>query len=473
MPPSSAPPSANGGGVLRSRSPPPSGPRQLPPDTPAKTPRSPRAQPSKSTGNFAKVTIVVFVIAVADVVFVWHAIHARLGGEGNPHYHAGAEAGLHRLHETKRRKQLHAHARKVNVAKSGNAFGAHDDVPANNKATQRHHHVMKSDNEAVADAPHQSIDERIAKILTSAGVEADEDFIADYAEQLPTWDDVVALYGEKPIIYGLETCEPYRESVPPEDRMVGPAGIFNTGTNLLFQLVKENCDIKEAQHSTTHKEPKRNGVRWQAPWGKHNPPSNHRGKNVAKMWGADIIQENFFPVVTIKDPYGWMGSMCRHHYSAFWDHGDNGQNCPNLVSKKVAGDAPTEVVTRFAKGWVTYESLIDMWNKWYLEYEEQQFPLLRVRFEDLLFHGKEVTKTICECVGGVSKKRFKYIEESAKENGMPIHKGANGLVKALLQYGSAEKRLAGFTDRDRIYASRALSAELMQRFGYAAPPLPT
>ena len=73
--------------------------------------------------------------------------------------------------------------------------------------------------------------------------------------------------------------------VKPEDRMLGPAGIFNTGTNLLFQLMKENCDIKEARLSKTHTEPKRNGIRWQAPWGKHNPPGTHRLKHVAKMWG--------------------------------------------------------------------------------------------------------------------------------------------------------------------------------------------
>ena len=69
-----------------------------------------------------------------------------------------------------------------------------------------------------------------------------------------------------------------------------------------------------------------------------------------------------------------------------------------------------------------------MWNKWYEEWEEQTFPRLTVRFEDLLFHGEEVTKVACECVGGVfTNKPFSYIEGSAKENGMPIHDGENAI----------------------------------------------
>jgi hypothetical protein len=116
------------------------------------------------------------------------------------------------------------------------------------------------------------VDDHIVKILTAANVEIDEEL----AEQLPTWVDIVSMYGDKPIIYGLETCQVYRDTVKPEDRMLGPAGIFNTGTNLLFELMKANCNIKEARNVPNpdpnvpilYREPKRNGMRWQAPWGK-------------------------------------------------------------------------------------------------------------------------------------------------------------------------------------------------------------
>lgn len=48
------------------------------------------------------------------------------------------------------------------------------------------------------------VDPHIVKILHSANVEIDEDL----ASRLPSWDDVVSLYGDGPIIRGLETCGP-------------------------------------------------------------------------------------------------------------------------------------------------------------------------------------------------------------------------------------------------------------------------
>lgn len=177
------------------------------------------------------------------------------------------------------------------------------------------------------------------------------------------------------------------------------------------------------------------------------------------------------PVVLIKDPYHWMGSQCRHKYTTFWGHDE--QHCPNLIRWRVTErDEPSEVRVKFALNMETYESLLDMWNTWNSEWEEQTFPALHTRFEDLLFHGEEVVRTACECVGGVFTKRFQYVEESAKRT-VGVHKGANGLVKAMLQYGDPNKRLNGFTDRDRWYASKNVRTELMEKYNYVPPPLPS
>ena len=191
------------------------------------------------------------------------------------------------------------------------------------------------------------------------------------------------------------------------------------------------------------------------------------------MWSEGINHTAFFPVVMVKDPYHWMGSQCRHPYYAFWDHDQD--HCPHLTKKGNKGaHVPVETRVRYALGNEMYESLLGVWNEFYKDWEGQAFPHLTMRFEDLLFHGEEVTKIACECVGGeFTKHKFKYMEESAKENGFAMNKGANGLVKSLIQYGKSDKRLEGLTDEDRIYASRSVNSDLMQKFGYEAPPLPT
>ncbi|KAL7545039.1 hypothetical protein ACHAWF_008409 [Thalassiosira exigua] len=458
--PRSSPPSrqSTNGSIGHPRSPPPSGQPRRPRSSAPKrqsangsTASGPAGPPSRSGKgvSFATLTTVVFIIALADVAYVWRIIHSSIGGgeeDGTPsHHRVGAEAGLHQLHEKNRAKILHKHVEHVRnktiTTTPGGTF-----VRARDNKLQKPH-----------------VDDRIESILKSAGAKVD----AETTAKLPTWDDVVAQYGPSPIIYGLETCEPYRQMIPPEDRMVGPAGIFNTGTNLLFELMKRNCDIKEARNSETHSEPKKNGARWQAPWGKHNPVETHRFKNVAKMWGEGINHTAFFPVVTIKDPYHWMGSQCRHQYQTHWKHDKN--NCPNLVDHK---GNPERVWVRYAKNLGHYESLTDMWNKWYEEWEVQTFPHITTRFEDLLFHGEDVTKTVCDCVGGVFTKKFQFVEGSAKENGLAPNKGAYGLVKSLLQYGNGDNRLDGLTDPDRLYAQKSLNPALMKKYGYVYPPLP-
>ena len=308
------------------------------------------------------------------------------------------------------------------------------------------------------------IDEEIARVLRTARVEVDD----ETAAQLPKWDDVVAQYGDKPIIHGLETCERYREMVQPQDRMIGPAGIFNTGTNLFFQVMKENCDIKAAAHSTSHKEPRKNGIRYQVPWGKHNPVTKHRFKNAAQAWGEGIKQDDVMPFVLIKDPYHWMGSECRHEYLLQWSHDE--QHCPNIIDNTIRDrDVPLPVTSKYALSTEHYSSLVDVWNSWYNEWEEQTFPKIQTRFEDLVFHGEEVLRRACECVGGVFTDNFVFIERNAKED-LPLNAGANGLVKTLIQYGNSKNRLEGFTDREVQYAKKNLDEHLMEKFGYISPP---
>ena len=299
------------------------------------------------------------------------------------------------------------------------------------------------------------VDVRIQSILKAANITIFEE---DIAKQLPTWDVVKSMYGDKPVIHGLETCQRYREMIKPEDRIIGPAGLTNTGTNLLFELIRTNCAM-----------PTGGKIHWQAPWGKHELSSSRLNRTAPS--GKGINQTIFFPFMMIKDPFSWMNSQCRHSYGVtIWNSRHDEEHCPNLIRRDIT-DHDEIIPVKLFKNGKKHESLLDVYNYWYGDWEREhlKFPHLSIRYEDLLFHGKEVMKLACECVGGNFTDTFKYKGESAKGN-EGGHKGSSGMVKALLHYGDPESRMHGFTDRDMRYArGNEATSELMKKYAYNYP----
>eukprot|EP00956_Cyclotella_meneghiniana_P022931 scaffold43948_cov49-Cyclotella_meneghiniana.AAC.4 len=88
---------------------------------------------------------------------------------------------------------------------------------------------------------------------------------------LPSLEEIQSMYGSKSHVIGLERCEEYRNTVPHIDRLMGPAGLFNSATNLLATLLRMNCFNADRIKSRKFKELYPSGVMPQAPWGKHNP----------------------------------------------------------------------------------------------------------------------------------------------------------------------------------------------------------
>jgi hypothetical protein len=69
-----------------------------------------------------------------------------------------------------------------------------------------------------------------------------------------------SLYGPEPVIHGLNTCASFRDSSDPADHFLGVAGTFNSGTNLLSELLIHNCHMtaRMAKYG-----PINEGIRWQ------------------------------------------------------------------------------------------------------------------------------------------------------------------------------------------------------------------
>merc|ERR1719410_2237298 len=134
---------------------------------------------------------------------------------------------------------------------------------------------------------------------------------------LPTQEEIKRMYGDEVTVQGLETCKAFRDTKRFEQRVIAPAGLFNTGTHLLWTLMKRNCKFRYF-----------NQVNFQVPWGKHNPPA-WKNRTIAAIQGRGVIHDDVLPVVIIKDPVNWIHSMCKHRYTVSWRH--TAKHCPNLV----------------------------------------------------------------------------------------------------------------------------------------------
>lgn len=135
--------------------------------------------------------------------------------------------------------------------------------------------------------------ERLLLQLKDAGYLA---ISRDSLQQLPTWDQVVQLYGDSPKIVGLDTCEIFRNTIDPRKGFPAPAGPFNSGTNLLSGLLWRNCAFPKLRRKLDHY-----GKRWQVNYGKHQPP---RTRAYHHLWKS-INNTIELPVVAVRDPYSW------------------------------------------------------------------------------------------------------------------------------------------------------------------------
>lgn len=145
----------------------------------------------------------------------------------------------------------------------------------------------------------------VLEILKQAGVMLDD--LGDAKlQELPTWNQVTSLYGHAPKIYGLETCKAFQQQQQrgdAADHFVGTAGTFNSGTNLMSELMIHNCQMtaRMKKYGKVNK-----GIRWQVPWGKHTPVGNdeYRLSHVTEK-DKGVDPNNILPAVTIRDPYVW------------------------------------------------------------------------------------------------------------------------------------------------------------------------
>ncbi|KAL7570956.1 hypothetical protein ACA910_002584 [Epithemia clementina (nom. ined.)] len=288
-------------------------------------------------------------------------------------------------------------------------------------------------------------------------------------KKLPSWSDVTALYGEEPIIHGYpEQCAKFQNIPNKSYHFIATAGTFNTGTNLMSELLIANCHLPGHAGGGA-------GVRWQVQWGKHTPVDNEHYRLTHRTYKEPkYLAQYTFPVVMVRDPYKWMQSMCRHPYGAHWLHDVvDTSHCPNLVARaanpaKGVSERASDVWVKYANFTKSHDSLVGFWNDWYQAYLDASFPFLLVRFEDLIYHPRAVVQRACECAGGKLRQKFRYIVDSAKR-GVAAHGAMSqrtSYLDALSRYGTAHGRYKGFHPVDLEYAKQHLDPNIMKMLAY-------
>jgi hypothetical protein len=134
-------------------------------------------------------------------------------------------------------------------------------------------------------------------------------------QRLPTWSQVVRLYGDRPVVWEpneidvhgnhvqgngsstTTTCAAFRQRVAVQHRYVGVAGQMNTGTNALSKYLTQNIFLAGQWDTKTR------GVLWTVPWYKHGW-ADLRFRFRYRETPQD--HSNVLAVVLIRDPYFWM-----------------------------------------------------------------------------------------------------------------------------------------------------------------------
>lgn len=230
------------------------------------------------------------------------------------------------------------------------------------------------------------IDEHLLRILRHVGINEISDLIDDDdKKKLPSWKEVIEQVGNNgPVILGLDRCHEYNTKIVPpsqfNERHLGVAGPFSSGTHYFYDILSKNCKFTNPDIENHPKTKYRNdAILWQVPWGKHQSPNfrtkhsvhikdeidkekEQKKKNKRKN-NSDTTNTNIdrmekilekahesslppslyeyntkvLPIVTVRNPFTWMQSMCKTRYAAHWYH-IVPYHCPNFIPNQVEWD---------------------------------------------------------------------------------------------------------------------------------------
>eukprot|EP01084_Bolivina_argentea_P296442 510569_1 len=218
------------------------------------------------------------------------------------------------------------------------------------------------------------------------------------------------------------------------------AGLFNTGTNALWNYIHPNCNNFD--------------LLWQPEWGKHIAIN---GTIIDKHWNDTYMNltQNIV-VVLIKDPLTWIKSICKSAYAIIFDQREWQKHCPQNISQSS--------LTLLSK---PYKSLISLWNEYYQSYldannekNSHHIHFLILKFEDLLFESTKIIHKLCHCFKDSNVTDMIY-SGVAKDHGNSRNKSS-----AMRTYSDPHYRYSDYTKQDLQYIYDNVNHTILKTFGY-------
>jgi len=254
--------------------------------------------------------------------------------------------------------------------------------------------------------------------ISLTGSEGDPVKDRELIEKIPSWSQIEENYGPQPVISGLDHCTAFRRRNNGKDVIIELSGKPTTGLELLGKPL-QNCDVPIIAYPWTERMASLSDV------------SDGR---VQQHLNGHILQ-----VVTTKDPFHWVQDMCRKSF-------EKKSDC-------------TDIDPRTGK--FNYEQFVAIWNEWNEKHliKGMEQPSLIVRYEDILFHSRQVVESICECAGGTMRP-FPFDGHFSRDT-----------LRRIVKNGHVASRIGDFTIEELVQQGKPLevNTDVMRTFSYSHP----
>merc|ERR1712228_148255 len=215
----------------------------------------------------------------------------------------------------------------------------------------------------------------------------------------------------------------------------------------------------------------------QPEWGKHEIVTMEKINewNDKMIFDKEILYENSTMIVIIKDIFTWIKSMCNANYDFFYETNVWKEHCPNYVNETKLEWIPINRASidnpnRTSNG--NFSDIIQVWNLYYHQWistiNPNKYPLVIVRFEDLLLRPIPLIQKICQCMGYNELLYDDVVIPSAaaKNHTRFTNAKSNDRASAIEKYSDPMYRFKGFNDSDIEFIHHNVNQTILELFGY-------